>query len=376
MRNPSPPGPGTSTQTVNLTTKRPPASGRVCATSHLRTFSTSTYSPRSSASSTICRSLFTGILDLCRSFGLVVEVFLQLSTDGTWGYYMVDHQNRCLFWLEDMDVEMGIWEIGGKVTTFAHMQHHITYEYWCHCEWFPHDKTITREELDELIAYFTFGIIDTMTSMDSTISYSTEDLTTMLQVFNEMRRLNEKTVPVNAAAARMISYFANERLLNFHGIHGARLTSEQSVQGQETCGRSLLVTILSPLLFCAPDTHLKGLEKIWVDGIIKQIHWKLFIETLKKDWMDYVLYGTVLLSVNVAFLSIPSVNEAAQTANLLSAACCIGCIILGLLLVRQHRNKSKDTANNAADYLSSRSHPRYGLETLAIMYSLPYALVI
>ncbi|TDL18736.1 hypothetical protein BD410DRAFT_806289 [Rickenella mellea] len=247
-----------------------------------------------------------------------VEVFLQLSTDGTWGYYIVDHRNRCLFWLEDIDVETGIWEIGGKVMTFAHMQHYITYEYWCHCEWFPHDKTITREELDELAAFLAYGIIDTMTWMDSTISYSTEDLTTMLQVFNEMRNLNEKTVPVNAAAA-------NERLLNFHGIHGARLTSEQSVQGG-TGDHSLLVTILSPLLFCAPDEHLKGLEKIWVDGMIKQLHWKLFIETLKKDWMDYILYmdakqGTVLLSVDVAFLSIPSVNEAAQIANLLSAAC-------------------------------------------------------
>ncbi|TDL18707.1 hypothetical protein BD410DRAFT_842581 [Rickenella mellea] len=305
-----------------------------------------------------------------------VEVFLQLSTDGTWGYYMVDHPNRCLFWLEDMDVEEWIGEIGGKVTTFAHMQHYITYEYWCHCEWFPHGKSVTREELDELMAFFTYGIIDTMTSMDSTISYSTEDLKSMLAVVKQMRDLNEKTVPVNAAAARMISFFANERLLNFHGMHGARLTSEQSVTGQENGDRSLLVTILSPLLFCAPDTHLKGLERIWVDGIIKQIHWKLFVETLKNEWVEFILYGTVLLNANVAFLSIPSVNEAAQIASLLSTASSIGGIMLGLLLVRQHRNKSKDTANIAADYLSSRTHPKLGLETLAIMYSLPYALLI
>ncbi|TDL22881.1 hypothetical protein BD410DRAFT_202988 [Rickenella mellea] len=307
-----------------------------------------------------------------------VEVFLQLSSDRTWGYYMVYHPNRCLFWLKDMDVEEGIWEIGGKVTTFAHMQHYIAYEYWSHCENFPHDKSVTRVELDELIAFFTYGIIDTMTSMDSTISYPTDDLKTMLGVVKQMRDLNEKTVPVNAAAARIISFLANDRLLNFHGMHGARLTSEQSVQGQRKGDRSLLVTILSPLLFCAPDTHLNGLEKIWVDGIIKQMHWKLFVETLRSEWVEFTFFGTVLLAANVAFLSIPAsgVNESGQIASLLSTASSIGGIMLGLLLVRQHRNKSKDTANNAAEYLSNRTHPKLGLETLAIMYSLPYALLM
>jgi chaperone required for assembly of F1-ATPase len=60
----------------------------------------------------------------------------------------------------------------------------------------------------------------------------------------------------------------------------------------------------------------------------------------------------VLLNANVAFLAIPSVDESpeaspAQIASLLSIVSSVGSIILGLLLVRQHRTKAKEEASEA-----------------------------
>lgn len=61
----------------------------------------------------------------------------------------------------------------------------------------------------------------------------------------------------------------------------------------------------------------------------------------------------MLLAANVSFLAIPSVDQASEEASwsqilsILSVIASIGSIILGLLLVRQHRTKSKDSAEDA-----------------------------
>ena len=69
--------------------------------------------------------------------------------------------------------------------------------------------------------------------------------------------------------------------------------------------------------------------------------------------------ATVMLNANVAFLAIQSVDvnddprrSAAQISSYLSVIANIGSIILGLLLMRQNRTKSKETADEAVSYLS------------------------
>ena len=90
----------------------------------------------------------------------------------------------------------------------------------------------------------------------------------------------------------------------------------------------------------------------------------------------------MLLNANVAFLAIPSVDSGdgaitpAQISSFLSIVTSVGSILLGLLLVRQHRVKSKDTAEEAHRFLQSRKLKGLGLETLAIIYSLPYAMLM
>jgi hypothetical protein len=60
----------------------------------------------------------------------------------------------------------------------------------------------------------------------------------------------------------------------------------------------------------------------------------------------------VLLNANVAFLSIQSVDSGdrsrtpAQLASYLSTVASIGSIVIGLLLLRQHRTKPHDAAQD------------------------------
>jgi hypothetical protein len=58
----------------------------------------------------------------------------------------------------------------------------------------------------------------------------------------------------------------------------------------------------------------------------------------------------VLLTANVAFLAIPGIGNSTQLASFFSTVTSIGSIVIGLLLVRKHRNKPEDSADNVVGH--------------------------
>ena len=48
--------------------------------------------------------------------------------------------------------------------------------------------------------------------------------------------------------------------------------------------------MLAPLFWNAPEVHLRGLEKIYIDGIIAIVPWGGFIGKLQNEWQEFVLY--------------------------------------------------------------------------------------
>ncbi|KAJ8095936.1 hypothetical protein PM082_015157 [Marasmius tenuissimus] len=137
-------------------------------------------------------------------------------------------------------------------------------------------------------------------------------------------------------------------------------------------------------MFSAPDTHLRELGKIWVDRCIHKAAWNKFISNMNSEWQELILFGTVLLNANVAFLAIQSVDEAtmnphrspAQVLSFLSVVSSIGSVIIGLMLTRKNKVKHKEGASDAAIFLNSFEGERLGLETLAILYSIPYVFLM
>ena len=72
--------------------------------------------------------------------------------------------------------------------------------------------------------------------------------------------------------------------MNMYGIQGARLEPEQSIRGCKEAYRTILIAVISPALFYAPEVYLKRLEKTWIDKSIHQETWVKFISRLKDDW--------------------------------------------------------------------------------------------
>lgn len=81
---------------------------------------------------------------------------------------------------------------------------------------------------------------------------------------------------------------AHWRFLCFHGQNNARLERHKTAYVKEK-KRSLLIMLLSPALFSAPEGYLQELEKVWVDEVIIEVTWRNFISGLLKEWEQLIL---------------------------------------------------------------------------------------
>ncbi|KAJ6595706.1 hypothetical protein DFH09DRAFT_145401 [Mycena vulgaris] len=299
-------------------------------------------------------------------------------------YYFVNHKDRSVFWMDKAESDMfSISQEVKGIKSKSHIRHELEGQYWYHCELFPKSLIVTREIVDELRGIVQHALTDVITSDTSTVSWKVDKLQHMLKIIDGFCK-NENFSGASCLVGRLMCLFVRERVYNFHGVPGARLSIDQSVYGTVP-KRTMLITLLSPLLFYAPNFHLVSLQKMYVDGLVRHRGWSEFITRLNNEWQEFTLYATVVLNANVAFLSIQSVDQGGlalpdrthtQISSYLSMLTSIGAIIIGLLLSKQNRDRDRETAPDAAKFISNWAHPTLGLETLAVLYSLPYAMLI
>ncbi|KAJ3901872.1 hypothetical protein F5879DRAFT_806447, partial [Lentinula edodes] len=308
-------------------------------------------------------------------------------------YYIANHATRSVFWLDTVDADSFSvwWEVKG-VTSSTHIEHAVASLYWYHCHLYPHSYNLSVEAVDELRDILLHCIGDTITSSTSTVPYNISDLKDMMLLLNNIR-----SELAGSAHNISISYlcsirepcywwWSRLRFLHFYGEPGARLDRDQSVhyKAHHHHRRPWWMRSLSPALFSVPDLYYGILSNLWVDGLVHEAAWADFVGKMNEEWQQLILFNTVLLNANVAFLAIQSIDNSsdspgrspAQIASFLSIVASFGSIILGLVLARKHRAKAKDTAEDAAKFLNSWERNRLGVASLAILYSVPYALLL
>ncbi|KAJ7461632.1 hypothetical protein FB451DRAFT_1268731 [Mycena latifolia] len=316
---------------------------------------------------------------------LVLDEYLYMD-DQSKGcqYYFVNHKDRCVFWMDEAE-SLELFPVTEELKGIKSTSHIRPY----HCELFPRSLEVTHEIVDELRDILLHALGDLITSSTSTVTWKVADLDQMIKLTdgfgkNVGKNVDNKLVGSSCLVGRFMCLFVRARVYNFHGEPSACLNVNQSVYGTIQ-KRTLLITLLSPLLFYTPDFHLAGLHTIYTDGLIRYRGWAEFITRLNNEWQEFTLYATVVLNANVAFLSIQSVDQnggaapirtPTQISSYLSMLTSIGAIIIGLLLVKQNRDRDRVTAPDAAKFMFNWTHPTLGLETLAILYALPYAMLI
>ncbi|KAG1831950.1 hypothetical protein DFJ58DRAFT_671222, partial [Suillus subalutaceus] len=320
------------------------------------------------------------------SFPVNVDLVLELMDVGetiTAGYYFAHHENRCLFWLQDFDATSILRECCG-VTELSHIRMVTAHASRKHIDLFPHTSALHSQVLRQLQQIIRFAISDCMTSEVSAVcAFSIDVLKNTLDLIKDVDgRPHQLQRSQNSLYLKWRTIgFRHCQYLNYHGQQSARLSRDQTVHGDSYEERSVMMRRLAPLLFNAPYEHVRSLHKLYVDSIVNQLDWRTFVQKLNAEMQDFNLLATVLLSVNVGFLAIQSVDSGgghslSQVTSYVSVISSFGSMLLGVNIARQSYTRGPDMVDNAVPRLESLVHPKHGLETLAIIYSLPYALLM
>ncbi|KJA18463.1 hypothetical protein HYPSUDRAFT_218249 [Hypholoma sublateritium FD-334 SS-4] len=298
-------------------------------------------------------------------------------------YYYADLTERAVFYLEPLEtVHMAcMFDLYGP-KSIQHLGFEIRSQYWYFVSLYPHCSTLTDEMLRELRDIVLFLIGDQMTSPNSTAFYTTEDLFKILSLLDSMEKnIGKTTDGITCSFARYMYIFYHSKFVNCYGETFSRVEHNVSIFGDKLDKKTWVLKMLSPLLFLAPDIHIRNLRRMWIDRNLYKVVWERLVGKLNNEWQQCILLATVMLSSNVGYLSIQGVDlnggtarSPGQIASYLSLISNIGSIILGLLLMRQ--NQTKKDADIDLGGVLGKDHQLLGVETVAILFSLPYALLI
>ncbi|KAK0432245.1 hypothetical protein EV421DRAFT_1849758 [Armillaria borealis] len=307
-------------------------------------------------------------------------------------YYFADHIHHSIFWLDDFDANKMRDVKLYSTSEPSHLKHAIEAQYWLHFSFFPAGQELTTDTIEEVNDFLIHCNTGTGDNGDIQTYRYNFTLTELQQINSSVTSIRNNPGPYfRPGSVRIIAWImerrSRRRYTNFYGEPGPYLGPPGQFDREAYKRlRTPQILLLSPLLFFAPDTHFIALHELFFNGVAKA-DWSAFIRKLSTEWQDFVINATVLLNANIAFLAIQSIDDSsvdkgrspAQIASYVSTVVSVGSISLGLLLLQKNRYKNRVYTTSKSEFLGIQEDglgEKLGLETLAIMFSLPWALLM
>ncbi|PIL23469.1 hypothetical protein GSI_14780 [Ganoderma sinense ZZ0214-1] len=305
-------------------------------------------------------------------------------------YYAVSLRDEEAFWLHEVGANFFCDNSELQIISREHLGCGARMGYWDHVYMFPHGRMLPPHTVTKLRAIVSYHMFDKETSRSSTSPYSSDDAHRLLQALKEIEHYSQgqDAHPEHMVmTARMQCTLYREKLYRFHGERYAQLDSDKSVFAEEPSRhhRSKTFTLFSWLFFLTPHLYLERLSHTWVDNKINYDHWSNFISELQEDWAASITPSTIILSANVGFLAIQSVDlggnalrdrTMGQIISYISTLLSLGNIVACTILSAQHRKSTHRYSENAIAYLCGRALSRGGMENLAVIFSIPAAFFL
>ncbi|KAG1850188.1 hypothetical protein F4604DRAFT_1809444 [Suillus subluteus] len=299
-----------------------------------------------------------------------MELAIEKLSEGVFGYYFVDHDARIIFWPEIVKSRELMIHVRG-VTDKNHIRYALEAQYWKHCTLFPNMRALPGQVVDYLRDIITYAHAESITSQTSLSPFDLDELSNMLNVVEHVKDNIEKV---------------NEHSVCIVGMRlGARLDADQSLYDSDSKKKPkpILVRILNVALFNSPHIHSESIHNVWVDNTVVKPRWKKFISQLNSEWSSFTVFSTVMLAVDVSFLAVPGVDNPSTQSKpavtivvYLSTLCAMGSLVISLVLAGQVSDSRRSSAGSVANFMTSMSQSLLGIESLAFMLSLPFALLI
>ncbi|KAF8438114.1 hypothetical protein L210DRAFT_866764 [Boletus edulis BED1] len=292
-------------------------------------------------------------------------------------YYFVNPRTRSLFWLDAWDGYEIFKDCRGDLS-LPHKGLGVEAHYWSHWDLYPNFCEVTQELKDEVVDMILHATCDHLTSNRSSCPLNPEDLKKHLYLIERIDPAKTETRKHPAIViGRIMHIFYNNYFLNYYGEECARLNFDQSIHGWRY-HPSPFMSILAVLSFMAPVKNVRLLHRIFVDDIASKEKWNKFVANLNSQLQESSVLATVLLNANVAFLPKQSGTGTSpqEFLSYMSLVASVASIILGLVFMGHSRTEARNTPFEAAKFLHGLWHEKHGLETLAIVYSLPHVFLM
>ncbi|KAI0716506.1 hypothetical protein C8Q76DRAFT_724546 [Earliella scabrosa] len=314
-----------------------------------------------------------------------IGLHLEVDADGDeiGCYYLCDMANEEVFWLDEVPPGFFSSLTNLHIVNREHLSLGAQKAYWEHIYLFPHGRIIDAKMVNTVRTFagdLGYYICDKETSRTSTSPFSPDKLSRFLQIVNVPLKPDE-IAPVHyiTMLGRLLSLVLTEKFMRYHGTIYAQLNSNATVYNVPTRRHSMWFRIATWLFGFTPKMYLDRLKEIWVDQKVDNSKWCGFLDALQADWTASITPGTVILSANVGFLAIQSVDQADRTAgqivSYMSIVLSIGNIFACTILARHHRPSMwhLHDAATACGYFKSSTH---AMEKLAVILSIPAALFL
>ncbi|KAI0265174.1 hypothetical protein BC834DRAFT_880407 [Gloeopeniophorella convolvens] len=135
--------------------------------------------------------------------------------------------------------------------------------------------------------------------------------------------------------------------------------------------------IITFLLFSIPNTYLEHVR------VASQYHgrlasvqsnWDRYTRRIVKEYQDFLLIATVLLSATVGLLALPDVQSTSRAAGIVSVFASMGSMITGVFCVWRHQANVKES--QSFTYLHNAYGGILSLQGHAMYLSLPPVLLV
>ncbi|KAI9446143.1 hypothetical protein H4582DRAFT_533518 [Lactarius indigo] len=325
-------------------------------------------------------------------YDLVLDI-IKTKNEIIWAYYYVDHNTKTLFWLHDYECEDSLLcEVRG-VQGSSHVKIRLESLYWVHWSLYPtgpDSRKFPKNAPNELLGALLSSGIDSLTSKVSTSPYTVTEIESMRDFIKEAESLGSENPHVITSHGCSLSMpiggfctFTDKKVLD-------KIATKVSTRIAAASARCLFGSYHRSCSSSRTSIYWNS-RKCGQIKFVVQALWREFMQKLVSEWTEFVLYSTVMLAANVAFLAIPGVivvpqnmsspnawikPSPAQIASSISLVFSIGSIITGLLLIRRNRTMMTKDPKSAWYYLYGMNWPVVGLEPLAIIFSLTYALLM
>ncbi|KAI0720256.1 hypothetical protein C8T65DRAFT_705862 [Cerioporus squamosus] len=240
------------------------------------------------------------------------------------------------------------------------------------------------DAIDALRYYHHDHLIDGSRSI---APFSKAECEQLLEILQQERENDYTTFPSVASLVAWIlrdvySYRTGQRYgqVTWTELRAYRKSLYQPLEfaPKESFVKTLFLSILiNGPFFGIPQTYLAHIKKAsefrgHLAGLRK--NWELYTHGLVREYSDFILIATVLLSATVGILTINDVEDIARTAAMLAAFASLGSITVGVFFVWRHQRNTH--MPSSFSYLHNARNNAFGLSGHAILLSLPPVLLV